>query len=135
MTKLKNSILDEFQYTSQDLLIRNKSILDSMTKMTDSCARISRTLVKAVTQCGCIKINGEKQEIPNLTDTLEEAQAHMKTHLSGTLCENCRDLLEKDIGRNLFYLAAICNTLDLNLYDIILKELKRLKLLGKYSLR
>lgn len=135
MTKLKNSVLDEFQYTSQELLIRNKSILDSMTKMTDSCARVSRTLVKAVTQCGCIRICGEKQEIPKLTHTLEEAQAHMKTHLKGTLCDNCRDLLEKDIGRNLFYLAAICNTLDLNLYDIIIKELKRLKLLGKYSLR
>lgn len=135
MTDLKNSVLDEFQYTSQDLLIRNKSILDSMTKMNDSCARICRTLVKAVTQCGCIQIHGEKQEIPKLTDTLDEMQAHMKTHLSGSLCDNCRDMLEKDIGRNLFYLAAICNTLDLNLYDIIIKELKRLKLLGKYSLR
>lgn len=70
-----------------------------------------------------------------MASTLEEMQAHMKTHVSGSLCENCRDLLEKDIGRNLFYLAAICNTLDLNLYDIIIKELKRLKLLGKYSLR
>lgn len=106
-----------------------------MTKMTDSCARISRTLVKAVTQCGCIKIHGEKQEIPKMANTLEEMQAYMKTHVSGSLCENCRDLLEKDIGRNLFYLAAICNILDLNLYDIIIKELKRLKLLGKYSLR
>ncbi|AGC67296.1 hypothetical protein Cst_c02720 [Thermoclostridium stercorarium subsp. stercorarium DSM 8532] len=135
MTRLENTLLDEFQYTSQDLLIRNKSILDSMTKMIESSAKISRTLVKAVTQCGCIKINGEKQEIPEHADSLEEIQAHMKTHLTGSLCENCRDLLEKDIGRNLFYLAAMCNILDLNLYDIILKELKRLKLLGKYSLR
>lgn len=135
MTELKNTVLDEFQYTSQDLLIRNKSILDSMTKMTDSCARISRTLAKAVTQCGCIRICSEKQEIPKLTDSLEEMKSHMQTHLEGSLCENCRDMLEKDIGRNLFYLSAICNTIDLNLYDIIIKELKRLKLLGKYSLR
>jgi len=135
VTSLKNTLLDEFQYSCQDLLIRNKSILDSTTKMTDSCARVSRTLAKAVTQCGCIRISGKKQEIPKLTDTLEEMQSHMQTHLEGSLCDNCRDLLEKDIGRNLFYLAAICNTLDLNLYDIIIKELKMLKLLGKYSLR
>jgi len=59
----------------------------------------------------------------------------METHLEGTLCENCRDLIEKDIGRNMFYLASICNTLDLNLYDIIIKELDRIKMLGKYNLR
>jgi len=134
VTELKNTVLDELQYTSQDLLIRNKSILDSITKMTDSSSRISRTLVKAVTQCGCIKICGEKQEVPEMAN-LDELKAHMQSHVKGILCDNCRDLLEKDIGRNLFYLAAICNTLDLNLYDILIKELERLKLLGKYSLR
>lgn len=134
MTELKDTVLDEFQYTSQELLIRNKSILDSMTKMTDSCARISRTVAKAVTQCGCIEIHGKKQDIPEYTE-LEEIKNHMEPHIEGTLCDNCRDLLEKDIGRNLFYLASICNTLDLNLYDIMIKELERLKLLGKYSLR
>ena len=134
MTELKDTVLDEFQYTTQDLLIRNKSILDCMTKMTDSCARVSRTLVKAVTQCGCIQICGEKQEIPSFTD-MDEMKSHMQSHVKGALCENCRDLIEKDLGRNLFYLSAICNTLDLNLYDIIIKELERLKLLGKYSLR
>ncbi|MCX7710804.1 MAG: DUF1573 domain-containing protein, partial [Clostridia bacterium] len=53
----------------------------------------------------------------------------------GKLCENCRDMIEKDLGRNLFYLASICNTLDLNLYDIILKEHDRIKMLGQYNLR
>lgn len=134
MTELKDTVLDEFQYASQDLLIRNKSILDCMTKMHDSCARVSRTLVKAVTQCGCIQINGQKQEFSELAD-MEEMKEHMDSQVKGTLCENCRDFLEKEIGRNLFYLSAICNTLDLNLYDIIIKELDRLKLLGKYSLR
>ena len=81
MTKLKDTILDELQYTSQDLLIRNKSILDSTTKMLDSSARISRTLSKAATQCGCIKIYAEKQQIPKLTENLEEMQSHMQTHI------------------------------------------------------
>ncbi|HEY8500549.1 MAG TPA: DUF1573 domain-containing protein [Clostridia bacterium] len=134
MTELKDTVLDDFQYTSQDLLIRNKSILDLMTKITDSSARIARTLAKAVTQCGCVRIYAEKQEISDITN-LDDMKDHMQSHIEDSLCENCRDLMEKDIGRNLFYLAAICNTLDLNLYDIIIKELKRLKLLGKYSLR
>lgn len=134
VTELKDTVLDDFQYTSQDLLIRNKSILDLLTKMTDSSARIARTLAKAVTQCGCVRIYAKKQEFSDITN-LDEMKNHMQSHIEDSLCENCRDLLEKDIGRNLFYLAAICNTLDLNLYDIIIKELKRLKLLGKYSLR
>jgi uncharacterized protein Yka (UPF0111/DUF47 family) len=135
LTELKDTVLDVFQYTSQDLLIRNKSILDLLTKMTDSSARITRSMAKAVTQCGCVRIYARKQEFPDITTDLDEMKNHMQSHIEDSLCENCRDLMEKDIGRNLFYLAAICNTLDLNLYDIIIKELKRLKLLGKYSLR
>ena len=42
--KAENTLLDEFQYSCQDLLIRNKSILDSMTKMTDSCAGIKNAV-------------------------------------------------------------------------------------------
>jgi hypothetical protein len=134
LTELKDTVLDDFQYTSQDLLIHNRSVLDLLTKITDSSARITRTLAKAVTQCGCVRIHAKKQEIPDISN-LDEMKNHMHSHIENSLCENCRDLLEKDIGRNLFYLAAMCNTLDLNLYDVIIKELKRLKLLGKYSLR
>ena len=127
-------MVDDFQYTVQELLVRNKSILDSLTKFQDSNSRINRSIVKAVTQCGCIKINAKKQDIPE-TDSFEEIRNAMKTHLEGKLCDSCRDMIEKDIGRNLFYLASICNTLDLNLYDIIIKEHERVRLLGPYSLR
>jgi hypothetical protein len=127
-------MVDQFQYTVAELLVRNKSILDQITKFQDSNGRVNRGIVKSVTQCGCVKINAEKQALP-LDYSFEEIQNSMKTHLEGKLCENCRDLIEKDIGRNLFYLASICNTLDLNLYDIILKELERIKMLGKYNLR
>jgi len=72
---------------------------------------------------------------PKSKTDFDEVQKLMKTHIEGELCENCRDIIEKDIGRNLFYLASICNTLDLNLYDIIIKELDRIRMLGKYNLR
>jgi hypothetical protein len=127
-------IVDEFQYTVLELLVRNKSILDSVTKFQDSNARVNRAIMKAVTQCGCIRVHAKKQNFPEDSD-FEEIKNAMKTHLEGKLCDNCRDLIEKDIGRNLFYLASICNSLDLNMYDIILKETDRLKMLGKYNLR
>lgn len=129
---MKDMIVDEFQYTVLELLVRNKSIIDSITKFQDSNARVNRAIVKAVTQCGCIKIHAKKQNFPE-DGSFEELKNAMKTHVEGKLCDNCRDFIEKDIGRNLFYLASLCNTLDLNLYDIMIKEHERLKLLGKYD--
>ncbi len=131
---MKDIMADDFQYTVQELLVRNKSIIDLVTKFQDSNGRINRSIVKSVTQCGCIRINAKKQVFPE-DGTFEEIRDAMKTHIEGKLCNNCRDIIEKDIGRNLFYLASICNNLDLNLYDIIIKELERIKMLGKYNLR
>lgn len=131
---LKDIMVDKFQFTVGELLIRNKSILDLITKFQDSNARANRGIVKSITQCGCVKVNAEKQ-ISFAEADFDEVQNLMETHLEGNLCESCRDYIEKDIGRNLFYLASICNTLDLNLYDIIIKELDRIKMLGKYNLR
>jgi len=129
---LKDIIVDDFQYTVQELLVRNKSILDSVTKFQESNSRINRAIIKAVTQCGCISINAKKQVFPD-DATFEEVRDSMDSHLEGKLCENCKDTVEKEIGRNLFYLASISNNLDLNMYDMIIKELERIKLLGKYN--
>lgn len=131
---MKDMLTDEFQYTVLELLVRNKSILDSLTKFQDSNARVNRSIIKAVTQCGCIKINGEKQTISDDAD-FDELRKSMSTHMEGSLCDNCRDTIEKEMGKSLFYLASLCNTLDLNLYDIMIKELDRVKMLGKFNLR
>ncbi|PYG87981.1 hypothetical protein LY28_01691 [Ruminiclostridium sufflavum DSM 19573] len=131
---MKDMLIDDFQYTAQELLIRNKSILDLITKYQDSNSRVNRAIIKAVTQCGCMTISAHKQEIPD-DASLDEMKTSVESHIEGLLCENCRDAIERDIGRNVFYLASICNALDLNLYDIILKENDRIRMLGKYNLR
>ena len=137
MSDLRDTITDEFQYTVENLLVRNKSILDQLTKYQDSCARVNRTIVKAVTHCGCIQINSRKQKYPEDDSdlSLEDLKLLMDDHLDGKLCDNCRDFIEKEMGRNLFYLASLCNTLDLNIYDILIKELDRIQMLGKFTLR
>lgn len=131
---MKNILIDDFQYLVDDLLVRNKSILDSSTKFSESCSKINRSIMKAVTHCGCIKINAKKQEIPPDTP-LKDVKKYLKTHIEGKLCDNCREAIEKEIGSSLFYLASICNILDLNMYDIILKEIERIRTLGEYNLR
>ena len=132
--KDNNSMLDEFQYLVDDIFVRNKSLIDAMTKYQESNSRVNRNISKAITQCGCIRLHAIKQSL-NKDDTLEDSKDNLNTHVKGILCNNCRDLIEKEIGRNLFYLAVLCNDLGISIYDVLLKEQKRLSTLGNYSLR
>lgn len=131
---MKDMLYDDFQAMIDGMLVRHRSILDIITKFQDSASRVNRAIIKSVTSCGCIEIHGEKQEIPE-DISLENMKEYMKTHLKGTLCESCRDIIEKELGNHLFYLAGIANALDMSLCDIILKEEDRLATLGKYHLR
>lgn len=130
---LNNIIVDDFQYTVQELLLWNKSILDILSKFQDSNARVNRSVIKSITRCGCMSVNAGKQVVPH-EGSPKEIKNAMKTHLEGELCETCRETIEKEIGTNLFYLVSLCNTLGLNLHDVILKENERVKMLRSYNL-
>jgi NAD(P)H-nitrite reductase large subunit len=134
---MKDVIFDDFQNSVGESLLRHRSILDIMTKLQESEARINRAIAKTVTNCGCMEVEAKKQEMTIHKDDmdLQELKKHLQTHLSGTACENCRDVLEREVGNHMFYLASLCNLLDLNLYDILLKEYDRIDTLGKFSLR
>lgn len=130
---MKDVLFDEFQDSVGKSLIRHKSILDVMTKYQESAARINRAIAKATTSCGCVSVDAHKQRVPP-DISLEEVANYMESHVHGHLCENCQDIVESEIGNSLFYLAALCELLDLNLYDIMLKELKKLRTLGIYNI-
>ena len=101
-------------------LNRNRNILDTLSKYEISNARLSRAIAKAATQCKCLSI---------------ESGGDKPTGLSGKLCKNCREIIEKEMGETLFYFAAICNALDISMFDTMLKEKKQLDVLGNYSLK
>ncbi|AGK99913.1 hypothetical protein [Desulfoscipio gibsoniae] len=130
---LKDIIYDEFQHTVSEILLCNRSILDLLAKSQETNARMNRNIIKSVTSCGCLRINAAKKKIPPET-SLEELKKLLESHLEGELCDNCREIIELEMGRTLFYLAALCNLLDLNMYDILIKEQKNLKALGLYNL-
>ena len=79
---MDDMVVDKFQFTVQELLVRNKSIIDQLTKFQDSNSRVNRTIVKAVTQCGCIQINAHKQPF-NDDSVFEDISSSVETHLSG----------------------------------------------------
>jgi len=135
MGKSINDIfLEDFQSVVGEMLIRNRSILDVLSKIQVSEGRVNRAVVKSVTHCGCISIDGKKQAFPNGA-SINDLSGLISTQVKGELCPDCRQTIEKEIGGALFYLAALCNTLDISLYDVILKEKETLATLGNYSLR
>lgn len=128
--------LDTFQSFTDSILIRNKSILDQTTKLQDACTHLCRMISKSATTCGCISIDAHKQ--PYLTNealSIDDLKKLMETHVNGKLCPECQELIEKEMGRILFYLAAIANTFDLSLDDVMQKEKSRTEILGNFSLR
>ena len=124
---------DTFQKNVDQFLIQHRSILDVMTKYQESNARVNRAIAKAVTQCGCLKINAKKQIIPSNTK-LTEIHKFMDNHLEGLLCDSCKEIIETEMGSSLFYVAAICSILNLDFDDIIKKEEERISTLGIYNL-
>lgn len=122
-----------FQNKVSELLLKHRSILDSISKHTESAIRVNRAVTKAVTNCGCISINACKQQIP-ADISLEECRQYMDSHLSGALCESCKEIIEEEIGKQLFYLTALCHLLDFQLEDILEKEYTRLNTLGYFHL-
>lgn len=131
----KDIISPELQSKVSDILVRHRSILDVMTKLEESNSRINRAIAKSVTHCGCISINASKQKLPtNDTSTFSESKDCFKEHVEGELCDNCKEIVEKEIGNHMFYVGAVCNTLDINLNEAVLKELQTIDTLGVYSL-
>lgn len=131
---MKDIIYDTFQNSVNDSLLRHKSILDIMTKYTESSARVNRAIAKAVTNCGCIEISAKKQNLP-VDDSLDKMCDCLESHIQGQLCENCREVIEREMGNNLFYLTSLCNDLEVNLYDVLLKENDKINTLGKFTFR
>ncbi len=129
----KNMMLDEFQNAVSELLICNRSILDALAKVQEASAKLHWSVIKSVTRCGCIKINASKADIPPEA-TLADLSQILDSHVKGELCDNCREHIGKSVGRLMFYTTAVCHLLDLNVYDILLNEQKRMNILGYYNL-
>ena len=121
-------MLEEFQYLAEEQIRRNSSLLDLMTKLEGTNGKINRVLSKAVTHCGCICVSPT-------THTSQEKTVKERAQMQGNLCDSCREELERVLGEHLFYLAGLLNPLDLSFYDVLLGEMNRQRMLGKYSLR
>ncbi|WFD10352.1 MazG nucleotide pyrophosphohydrolase domain-containing protein [Tepidibacter hydrothermalis] len=124
---------DKFENSVNNSLIRHKSILDIITKLEESNSKTNRAIIKSVTNCGCIEISGKKQNPPK-DITFNELSNYMDNHISGDLCDNCKEKIEEELGNHLFYIAALCKSLNISLEDVLKKENNKLQTLGIYNL-
>jgi hypothetical protein len=131
---MKDLICDEFQNVVDDLLIRHCSILDILSKLSEASCRVNRAVNKSVTNCGCISIQAQKLQIPENISSLEELRNCLDNHLQGELCSNCEEVVIGELGKLLFYSAALCNVLDISLYDVFIEEYKKAAALGVFNL-
>ncbi|SET72955.1 hypothetical protein SAMN05660297_03299 [Natronincola peptidivorans] len=131
---MKNFSLEEFQHKVDDVLVRHKSILDILTKLQESSARINRAVAKSATVCGCIQLNIKKQETPS-NITFSEMKEYMSTHVEGALCPTCKEKIHQEISTNIFYITALCNVFDMDIEELVKSyHDNHLKTLGKYGL-
>jgi len=131
---MKDLICDEFQNTVGDLLIRHHSLIDVLSKLAESNSRVNRSVIKAVTDCGCVCIEAKKVDIPEQLESVAELKACLDSHLRGELCSHCNEVIMSEMGKMLFYTAALCNILDINLYDVFIKENKKAHALGYFNM-
>ncbi|GGG06844.1 DUF1573 domain-containing protein [Paenibacillus abyssi] len=125
--------LEQFQQQVSELLLRHRSLLDILSKYGQTGASVNRAVTKAVTECGCIELNARKQDFPDELE-LEQAKMKLEKHMSGQLCEHCKDVLRSELGKNLFYMSALCNQLEISLDEVVTHESKKCSTLGLFNL-
>lgn len=121
---METDMLNEYQDRVAGVIARNKSVLDILSKQHWAAARVARSVVKAVTACGCVEINGRKNPPRTGTDQLR-----------GELCEDCRATVMTEMGELMFYLTSLCNALGIRLDEVVAGDMSRCDMLGPYSLR
>ncbi|AOY75135.1 DUF1573 domain-containing protein [Clostridium formicaceticum] len=126
--------LKGFQHKVDDVLVRHSSVLDILTKLQESSARINRAVAKSATYCGCIQLNITKQEAPQ-DISYSELKNYMSSHVTGDLCDVCREKIEQELSINFFYITALANAFNTDIESLLNSYYEnQLKTLGKYGL-
>jgi hypothetical protein len=132
------SVLDlkTFQSQVSELLLRHRSLLDVLSKYQQTNSTVNRSVIKAITECGCIEVDAKKQpyDSDEKDSDVDSVQQLTQTHVNGLLCDACRDVVTAELGKNLFYMSALCNLLNVDLNEVLDKESRTCSTLGKFNL-
>jgi NTP pyrophosphatase (non-canonical NTP hydrolase) len=125
--------LKGFQDQVSELLLRHRSLLDVLSKYQQSNSTVNRSVIKAITECGCIEVEARKQPYDE-DSTGEQMKGLLNTHVKGGLCDQCQEIIEVELGKNLFYMSALCNHLNIDLNTVLEQESKKCQTLGFFNM-
>ena len=125
--------LSEFQNQVSELLLRHRSLLDVLSKHAEANSAVHRAVAKSITECGCIEVHAQKQKYSQ-DMTRADAKNMLQTHVFGQLCDHCLEVISDELGKNLFYMTALCNLLQIRLQDVVEREAKKCSTLGFFNL-
>lgn len=125
--------LKQFQEQVSELLLRHRSLLDVLSKYQQSNSAVNRSVIKSITECGCIEVDAKKQ--PYDADASgEQIKNLLGTHVKGELCDQCMEIVVSELGKNLFYMSALGNLLHIDLNEVLDKESKKCHTLGFFNM-
>lgn len=125
--------LKQFQDQVSELLLRHRSLLDVLSKYQQSTSAVNRSVIKSITECGCIEVDAKKQPY-DADPTDEQIKQLISTHVKGSLCDQCLETIERELGKNLFYMSALGNLLQIDLNHVLDKESKKCHTLGFFNM-
>ncbi|WP_339274804.1 DUF1573 domain-containing protein [Paenibacillus sp. FSL W8-0426] len=125
--------LQSFQDQVSELLLRHRSLIDVLSKTGQAGASVNRAVSKAITECGCIELHATKQKYAPGRNIAQNTPL-LETHVEGELCENCKEVISSELGRNLFYMSALCNLLNISMEDVVESESQKCSTLGMFNL-
>jgi hypothetical protein len=125
--------LNQFQDQVSELLLRHRSLLDVLSKHQQAGAGVNRSVIKAITECGCVEVDAKKQAYDTELSA-DQLRKLTETHVKGTLCDQCMDNVVSQIGKDLFYLSALGNLLHIDLDEVLEKESQKCHTLGLFNM-
>ena len=97
-------------------------------KIMEQVAKEVKRSLNEVDDIAPVKQEFSGESYKDLPDTLDN-------HLRGELCETCKEVIELEMGNYFFYIASLCDTLGLDLNEVMQEEYNRNKTLGLFNLR
>lgn len=123
------------QQKADEYLLVNPSALQILLQMQLAALRLHQTMLSAANTCGCVRLGTEKLPPAPGADLDWRQLKNQPTgdELAG-LCPECRREIMDKLGSLLFYAAALSNTLNLSLEELVDSEIAKLDLLGYFMM-
>ena len=121
------------QQKADEYLLANPSVLQILLQMQQNALRLNQATLRAANTCGCIKLGTDKLPSVGSLNWQQLNQQPTGDKLAG-LCPECRHEIKDKLGSLLFYAAALANSMDISLDDLVETEITKLDLLGYFMM-